>query len=48
LTLGSDLLDTARSDGSSADPFDIGHEAHAARLREIPKGPYFLLARLDG
>jgi hypothetical protein len=34
-------------DGSSADPFDIGDEAHAARVREIPAGAYYLIARFD-
>jgi len=34
-------------DGSSAKPFDIGEEAHAARAREVPKGGYYLIARYD-
>jgi hypothetical protein len=34
-------------DGSSADPFDIDDEAHAARVREIPDGAYYLMAQYD-
>lgn len=34
-------------DGSSAEPFDLGDEAHAARVQEIPGGGYYLMAQYD-
>lgn len=34
-------------DGSSAEPIDIGDEAHAARERAFPGGAYHLIARYD-
>jgi hypothetical protein len=43
---GQDLAHSSY-DGSSADPFDVGDEAHAARVREIPNGGYYLIARFD-
>lgn len=34
-------------DGSSAEPIDIGDEAHAERERQFPGGAYHLIARYD-
>jgi hypothetical protein len=34
-------------DGSPAEPFDLGDEAHAARVRQIPGGAYHLMAHFD-
>lgn len=34
-------------DGSSADPIDVGEEAHEKRLAQLPGGAYHLIARYD-
>jgi len=34
-------------DGSSAGPLDLGDEAHAARVAQLPGGAYYLIAQYD-
>ena len=40
-------IESCSYDGSSADPFDVGDEAHAAREQRFPGGAYHLIARYD-